>query len=606
MDYTKYSNLDLIKYYYKNFKRDKELFVFVLIFISSLCNGILPLLAVIFPKFIVDAIGANDLSNVLFYILMFGGLSLVLSSIHLYLRGIILGRTLAARVRKATELGQRFRFIDFKFLEDSNFHKRRNEAQAAYRNSQEGYEGVLLLVIQALPEFFTVVGFIYILGIFNPLIILVSLLAASVQLWLALKAKKYTLSKHLEKTDYERKSQYFYRTAQDYSYAKDIRINKLSDSLNKKYKEKVSGVLGILKKTLGYECKLSLFDVFFLLITNGLTYYLVIKAYFDGLVSLGTITMTIMTVLGITLRLQTLFRAVSRMKEEADKTKKYMAFEDQDCFYETLDSGGEKIDFNNISVEFKDVYFKYPSSEEYILKGISFKANELSKLALVGINGAGKTTIVKLIAGLYLPTKGEILINGYSTKELNRTYLREQLAIVFQDVNVYAATVLENVAGLNPSAEERQKALDKFKQVGLLDKINSYNQKENQILLKSLDPTGVEFSGGESQKLSIARALYKENTKLIILDEPTASLDAIAEKEIYEKFNDLVNNRTAIMISHRLASTRFCDNILFLENGIIIEEGSHEELMDISDGKYKEMFETQGKYYKQGVENNEI
>ena len=166
---------------------------------------------------------------------------------------------------------------------------------------------------------------------------------------------------------------------------------------------------------------------------------------------------------------------------------------------------------------------------------------------MVGINGAGKTTIVKLIAGLYLPTKGDIFINGHNTKDLNRTHLRQQLSIVFQDVNIYAASILENITGLHPTEEEKRQALNTLKQVNLLDKVNSFSEQENQVLLKSLDSKGVELSGGESQKLAIARALYKDNTKLIILDEPTASLDAIAEKEIYEKFNELVHQRTAII-----------------------------------------------------------
>lgn len=606
MDYNSYTMLDVFKYYFQTFKKDKDLIIMWFLLLQGLLNGAIPLFAVIFPKYIIDAISVGNLNDVIFYVLLFGFSSMICLSLATYMRGVISGRILASRVKKATEFSTEFRYISYKYLEDSEFNKRRNEAQATFRNGNEGYQGVIETLVAQLPAIVSIIGFIAILGIFNPWIIIIALLSAFMQLKLALKAKKYAIDRHQERTDYERKAQYFYQTSQDYTYAKDIRISRMSEPLVNKYSSKVKGVLSVLKSTLGFECRMSLFDVLFVLVTNGFTYYLVINAYFAGTISLGTITMTIMSVLAITVQMQTAFKSLARIKEHTDMTKKYMAFLEENLEYDTSDSPGELIDYNGMTIEFKNVSFKYPNSDEYVLKNVSFMVDNLSKLALVGINGAGKTTIVKLISGLYLPTEGDIFINGHSTKDLNRYDLRSQIAVVFQDVNVYAGTVLENLTGLNPTEEERSNALDKFAQVGLKDKIDGYANKENQVLLKALDSEGVEFSGGETQKLSIARALYKENTKLIILDEPTASLDAIAEKEIYEKFNELVDQRTALMISHRLASTRFCDNIIFLEHGQIIEEGSHDELMQIINGRYKEMFVTQGKYYKKGSEQSEI
>ncbi|XFA98108.1 ABC transporter ATP-binding protein [Candidatus Izemoplasma sp. B36] len=606
MDYTSYGMLDVLKYYWNTFKKDKDLIVVWYLLFRGLFTGAIPVLAVVFPKYIIDAISLGNLNRVVLFVLLFGGISMVLAAASTYMLGVIGGRVLASRVRKATEFSQTFRDIKFKYLEDATFHRKRNEAQATFRNGGEGYQGFIEILITEIPAVVSIIGLIFILGIFNPWIIVVALLSAMIQLKLALKAKKYTIDQHEERTDYERKAQYFYRTSQDYTFAKDIRINQMSNPLEEKYNEKANSVLSILRRTLGFECKMSLFDVLFLLITNGLTYYLVISAYFKGSITLGTITMTIMSIIAVTVQMATAFRNLARIKEETDKTRKYMAFIDEDLEFDTEDSLGKKIKFKKFNIEFKNVSFKYPNSDKYVLNNISFKVNDMSKLALVGINGAGKTTIVKLISGLYLPTKGNVYINGHSTKDINTYSLRTQLAVVFQDVNVYAATMLENITGLDPTETERRKALDKYYQVGLKDKIESYQKKEDQILLKALDEEGVELSGGEAQKLSIARALYKENTKLIILDEPTAALDAIAEKEIYEKFNELVDNRTAIMISHRLASTRFCDNIIFLENGQIIEEGTHQDLMNLENGKYREMFITQGKYYVEGSVKNEI
>lgn len=605
MDYKEYKMKDLIKYYLDTFKKDKDMVIVWFILLQGLFNGAIPIIAVIMPKYIIDAISVGDIENSMIYVLIFGLSSLILASISAYMTGVVRGRILASRVRKVTEVGKELRYSKFEYLEDAVFNKKREEALATFRNGDEGYQGFIMTICTQLPVVISIIGYILILGVFNPLIIVVALLSALIQLKLSLKAKQFNIDHYEEKTDQQRKAQYFYLTSQDYTYAKDIRISRLADSLYKKYIGKVKNVLSIIKKTLKFERNISFFDVLFLLITNGLTYYLVIRAYFVGNISLGTITMTIMSILAITVQLQVVFRALARVKEETDKTKKYMAFMSQGLEFDTIDSKGEIIDFKGMKIEFKHVSFKYPNSKNYVINDLSFTIENLSKLALVGINGAGKTTIVKLISGLYLPSKGDIYINGYNTKDLNLYSLRKQVAVVFQDVNVYAATILENITGLNPTEEERQIALKQYEKVGLKEKIDGYEKKENQILLKALDSEGIEFSGGQAQKLSIARALYKENTKLIILDEPTASLDAIAEKEIYENFNELINNRTAIMISHRLASTRFCDNIIFLENGQIIEQGTHEDLMQLENGKYKEMFLTQGKYYKKGSKRYE-
>jgi ABC-type multidrug transport system fused ATPase/permease subunit len=340
------------------------------------------------------------------------------------------------------------------------------------------------------------------------------------------------------------------------------------------------------------------------MITNGVTYYLVVNAFFDGQLTLGEITMTILGVLAVTIKMQVTFKEIARLKQETGRTKKYMALMYSDI-YDKKDEG-KCIDFNSMTVEFQNISFKYPGTDILVLNDLSFKIAELTKTALVGINGSGKTTIIKLISGLYAPTSGRILINGIDITTINKEHLRTQLSVVFQDVNIYAASVLENITGESPSEKQRERALETLKEVGMYEKIMSLKHKENHQLLKIIDDEGIDLSGGETQKIAIARALYKENTRLIILDEPTAALDAIAEKSIYENFDDMTENKTAIMISHRLASTRFCDNIIFLEHGKVVEEGSHEELMNIPNGKYQEMFTTQGKYYQEGGNTDEL
>ncbi len=595
---------DVFKFHIGVLKEDKEMFMIWVFILNMIITGTIPLVAVIFPRYIIDAISNSDLRLTLIYIATFGVVSMMLTILSVKLNAIAAGRFLASSMRRKRNYTEKFKNVSMSHLEDANFHSKRNEAFDTMRYSNRGFHGTLTIVFQQLPEIFSIIGFIIILGLFNPLVILVAFVCAIAQFILALRSQEFMIKNHKELVERDRKREYFYDVSHDFSYGKDIRINNLSDSLYKRFLKKTKDFLDLLKKKDLNEYKYNVFDVVFLLITNGLTYYLIVRAYFSGTISLGTISMAIMTVLAITIKLQATFKEIARLKEETARTKKYISFFNDEYDVDREDTNKITSLFEDMNIEFRHVSFKYPASDQYVLEDVSFKISSNEKTALVGINGSGKSTIAKLLCGFYFPTEGDIFINGINTKDLNIKSYQKSIAVVFQDVNLYAATILENITGQDPTEEERLRALDSLKQAGLLDKVEGYMKQEHQYLLKVIETDGVDFSGGEAQKLSIARAIYKENTKLIILDEPTAALDAIAEKRIYEQFNDMVQNQTAIMISHRLASTKFCDKIIFLENGVILEEGSHDDLMSMNEGKYKDMFTTQGKYYQEnGVKN---
>ncbi len=254
---------------------------------------------------------------------------------------------------------------------------------------------------------------------------------------------------------------------------------------------------------------------------------------------------------------------------------------------------------SSYEIEFKNVSFKYPKTDKYIYKNLSLKIKKGQRLAIVGINGAGKTTFVKLLCRLYEPTSGEILINGVNIQSFSKEEYYKILSVVFQEVKTFAFTVAENVSLENLEEVDREKVLHCIEKAGVGDKINSLEKGIDTSLLKILDGEGIELSGGENQKLALARALYK-NGKIVILDEPTSVLDAVAEYNIYKGFDELIGDKTAIYISHRLASTKFCDVIAFFENGEIVEYGTHEELLK-KNGKYSDMFNIQAQYYKEEV-----
>lgn len=298
--------------------------------------------------------------------------------------------------------------------------------------------------------------------------------------------------------------------------------------------------------------------------------------------------------------MKTFFLDVSLVMQEGQYAHDFFRLMDEDLG----EKGGERdsIVEDTLEIEFKEVSFKYPGTEHYILKDFNFKIHKGEKLAIVGVNGAGKSTIVKLITGMFEPTSGEIYINQIPAKEFKKSEYYKMFSVVFQEVNILAYTIRENVACSFEGIED-EKVLDCLTRVGLSDKIKSLDKGIYQSMLKIIEADGVEFSGGESQKLAIARALYKDGA-MVILDEPTAALDALAEADIYQSFNDLVKDKTAVYISHRLASTKFCDKIALFDSTGLKEYGTHEQLMK-QKGEYYRMFTVQGKYYQEGAVINE-
>lgn len=254
----------------------------------------------------------------------------------------------------------------------------------------------------------------------------------------------------------------------------------------------------------------------------------------------------------------------------------------------------EKRDDNEYYVEFKDVSFKYPGSDTYALRHVNMKFKVGEKLAVVGMNGSGKTTFIKLMCRLYDPTEGEILLNGADIKKYDYDEYLAMFSVVFQDFKLFSFTLGENVA--SGSDYDDDEVVSALNQSGFGERLTTMPNGIKTSLYKDFDKNGVEVSGGEAQKIALARALYK-NAPFIILDEPTAALDPMAEYEIYSKFNEIVGDKAAIYISHRLSSCRFCDKIAVFDNGQIVQRGSHDELVADKSGKYYELWHAQAQYY---------
>ena len=248
-------------------------------------------------------------------------------------------------------------------------------------------------------------------------------------------------------------------------------------------------------------------------------------------------------------------------------------------------------------IRFEHVCFRYDGSGEDTIRDLNLTIRPGERLALVGPNGAGKTTLIKLLCGLYRPTSGTVYLDGRDIQSLDQRAVFREFAVVFQDVFAFSFPLSDNVSCVDSGREDSERLRGSLEKAGLWERVQALPKGAQTFMNKDLDEAGVALSGGEVQKLMLARALYKD-APMVILDEPTAALDPIAESEMYERYDELVQGRTAVFISHRLSSTRFCDRILFLENGRITEEGTHGELMQRG-GAYAELFSIQARYYKE-------
>lgn len=333
-------------------------------------------------------------------------------------------------------------------------------------------------------------------------------------------------------------------------------------------------------------------DTAFGIIRDILMYSILISRVLHGTVTVAEFTFYVSIVSGFASWLSTFLFRVSAVMRTNLETKGY--FECMDIKDVFLHGEGERLDVTApVSIEFRDVSFRYENEEE-ILSHLSFKIEKGKKVALVGNNGAGKSTFIKLLCRLYDPTEGEILLNGIDIRYYDYNEYIQLFSVVFQDFKLFSFSIAENVAVSKEFDEEKVK--DCLRKAGFTERLGELEKDIHTNLFK-LKEDGMEISGGEAQKIAIARALYKDSP-LVILDEPTSALDPVSEYEIYQSFDKLVEEKTAIYISHRMSSCRFCNQILVFDNGKIVQQGSHDELVRDEAGLYYEMWSSQAQYYQ--------
>ncbi|EGT0012849.1 ABC transporter ATP-binding protein [Clostridium perfringens] len=589
---TLLSNLKYIMGY--AWSQDKVLFAQCGVY--TILASIAPFIGIFLPKFLIDELlGQRRIEIILMTLIGFFLLSSVVNYSIAWLRCAYSPRVTKIRTDYITMISDKIMKMDFKNTEDPEVLNKIKSVMNAVMSNNTGVEGVYHTLLGLFGRLTAFVGYISIVLFLSPWILLFLIINVLISYALTMRVKKYEYSQKEKAADKDRRTFYVFDTMYDFAYGKDIRIYDLKNILIDKFKKFRGERIDISRDVQEKQLKVKIVDVILLVIRECVVYgYLIYNVLFTGM-GIGDFTMYFSTINGFGDWMKGILDDLAYIKAQN------MYLDDMREFLEIKSEDKEKtrdipID-SSYEIEFKNVSFKYPKTDKYIYKNLSLKIKKGQRLAIVGINGAGKTTFVKLLCRLYEPTSGEILINGVNIKDFSKEEYYKILSVVFQDIKTFAFTVAENVSLENLEEVDREKVLHCIEKAGVGDKINSLQKGIDTSLLKILDGEGVELSGGENQKLALARALYK-NGKIVILDEPTSALDAVAEYNIYKGFDELIGDKTAIYISHRLASTKFCDVIAFFENGEIVEYGTHEELLK-KNGKYSDMFNIQAQYYKE-------
>lgn len=481
--------------------------------------------------------------------------------------------------------------IDYEFLERPEIQDMYELANASIKT----YSGMFGLTMQ----FIDVLG--YIISFLISGIIIVEINVYFVFIVIAVSLLKIYLEKNKQKIrsrnlkeklpPHNRRIIYCNSVAQNIGFAKDVRLydvyNYIKKERNKSVKNymdlvdnnhRISFIFYFLVYFLNFVLEVSMYIFLVLDVVKGMPIS-------DFTFSIASVTILISMISKLVINYGNIYKSSLSVDD-------YISFSN---FFDMEDSVGQDIDLSTFNIEFKNVYYKYYLQDDYALEDVSFTIKNEDKIALLGINGAGKTTLVKLICGLYKPTKGEIYINGVNITDIRKECLWRAISPVFQDLVLFPFTILENI--IDNDDLDINKINNVIRLVGLEEKIKSLKSGYDTILSRNLYDEGIDLSGGESQRILIAKAIYKKSS-LIILDEPTSALDPLAEASFYENFDNIINRRTTIFITHRLSATKFCDKILMFENGKLIEAGNHFELMQL-DTLYKKLFETQSKLYQE-------
>lgn len=495
---------------------------------------------------------------------------------------------------------QKIMDVDYEMLEDEGYRQVESNAWSVARYGRGVSEAVM-----AFPWFAAGLCGVLFYGILiareSILLMLTVMATLGASLFLLSVVRKKHAQYFGKIQEYSRKESYITAQATEAAAGKDIRIYRMMDWFLKKYDESLQEIDHIFAVIHNWYLLRGISSAVLEVFRDGLAFGLLVWFLATGKMSASEFVFFIGLVSGFSLYFEDMLRKIMRFNNMSTSISYMREFLETEDRWNRGEGIGEQklteIRKSPVKLELRHVSFTYPNNENPTLSDINLVIRPGEKLAIVGLNGAGKTTLVKLICGFYQPTEGDILLNDIPISRFDRDEYYSLITILFQDYTLLPITLDENITGEQKGQIDRPRLKRALELSGFSEVYDNLPKKGESLLIRELNEESVDFSGGEKQKMLFARALYKQ-APLVILDEPTAALDPIAENELYMRYGEAMTGRTSLYISHRLSSTRFCDRILLLEHGKIIEEGTHESLI-AGETRYAYLFEIQSQYYRE-------
>ncbi|MDR1688336.1 MAG: ABC transporter ATP-binding protein/permease [Clostridiales bacterium] len=555
-----------------------------------------PFVNAIFPKLVIDELThGRDAGKIIIYAALTVVLDCLLNAVTDILHHIIekhrdfLDRRFdEMRTNKIME-------IDFEHTEDPKALDQIHKAQEGLAWYSGGPVGLINVVSNIVTAVFQFIGAAALFASGSPVLLLIIGVTVAILSFMNHKRNAIENRRFLKLSKINRVTGYYFFQITNLRFSKDIRLFGSSGMFLSKTSSLIDETVKADKITESDMLKCDKVSVSVQAVSDGFIYFTLGYGLLQKLLTLGDFTMFVSLTQTLKSAIEEIIRNIQEIHKRCAYAYEFVKFME---YPNAKIPGEKKLEIKPaFKIEFKNVSFKYPRAESYALKNISITINGGEKLSIVGLNGAGKTTFIKLLCRLYDVSDGEILLDGVNIKEYDYDSYVKALAVVFQDFSLFAFSAAENI-GACKREEVNEKLLNEVINLsGLRETLEKLPEGENTFLDKQYEENGTEFSGGQRQKVAIARALYK-NAPIVILDEPTAALDPMAEYEIYSSFNSLVGGKTAIYISHRLSSCKFCDKIAVFSENTIKEYGTHDELVKKENGLYAEMFAAQAQYYK--------
>lgn len=564
---------------------------------------IVPLLIALVPKVIIDVIEEG------------GGVDQLLWAVPVLVAAMILiylaERIVKLYVNDAGTLTM-FRYmvaidvktmeVDYEYIASTKGKTAREKAWKMIRGGGASY--LYMDVVYLILNLAGLISYGGVLATLHPLILVILAVSYVITWYINKKVNAYIQSRREEEAEVSKGLRYLIRNAMDLAGAKDIRLYGIQGWFKNVGDALIQKEDGVLKDVAKRQLGAAVVSALLVFIRDGAAYALLIYKVVQGEISVSNFLVYFTMISTFANWISGVLENYTNLDLDNRGFCDFREFMDMKT---TIHTGkGAQLPAKEqwpVDLEFRNVSFTYAEAENPTIKNVNLKIKAGERIALVGLNGAGKTTMVKLICGLLHPTEGEIFINGINAADFARDDYFKLFSVIFQDVHLLPISIAGNITLQQEEQYDKIRLQQCLEQSGLKDKIDRLPNGLNTLMVKNVNEEAVELSGGEVQKLLLARALYKE-APVLILDEPTAALDPIAENELYLQYRDMTKERTSIFISHRFASTRFCDRIVLMEQGSILEEGTHEKLME-QGGRYAELFNVQSQYYQEGGEAHE-